>query len=211
MAVLAAVRERKARRIVESRRRAVHHFGDQRERLKRPGAKLFEQQEGCEIAEAALVREGEHRAQPLLVDVHRPHVMLRRHGEAPHLANRTRRIGARNRQQGILRGARAAIHQVHHDACVLPDDGGVGVGGEVPDRCRVPVIAAGEPAVFVQSLLHDCPVAVRGQDERVEVDLKAVGDGVVVDAGGQPADPDERVAVKARAIRQRAQFLRRVA
>ena len=45
MAVLAAVRERKSRQIVEARRRAVHDFGDQRQRLQRPRPELLEQQQ----------------------------------------------------------------------------------------------------------------------------------------------------------------------
>ena len=65
MAVLAAVREREARRIVEARRRAVHDLGDQRQRLQRARAELFEQQERGEVAQVALVRQRQHRAEPL--------------------------------------------------------------------------------------------------------------------------------------------------
>ena len=51
MAVFAAVSEREPRGVVETRRRAVHDLGDQRERLKRPGTELLEQQERREVAQ----------------------------------------------------------------------------------------------------------------------------------------------------------------
>src|SRR5262245_60093549 len=41
----------------------------------------------------------------------------------------------------------------------------------------------------------------------VQVNLEAVGDGVVVDAGGQPACLDQRVAVEPGAIGQRAKLV----
>ena len=48
--VLAAVSERESRGVVETRRRAVHDLGDQRERLKRPGTELLEQQNDAKSA-----------------------------------------------------------------------------------------------------------------------------------------------------------------
>ena len=83
---------------------------------------------------------------------------------------------------------------------MLADDGRVRIGGEVADRRRVPVIAPRQPARLVHPLLHDRPLAVGGDDERVQVDLKSVVDRVVVDARGQPAGAHQRVAVEARAI-----------
>ena len=47
--------------------------------------------------------------------------------------------------------------------------------------------------------------------EAVQVDLEAVGDGVVVDARREPAGAHQRVAVEADAIGDRAQLVRRVA
>ena len=66
-------------------------------------------------------------------------------------------------------------------------------------------------AVFVHSLLHDRPIAFGREDERVQIDLKTVGDSVVVYAGGQAADPDQRVAVETVSIGERTQFVRSVA
>ena len=61
----------------------------------------------------------------------------------------------------------------------------------------MPVIAARQPAAFVHPLLHDRPFAICGDDERVQVDLEAVGDRIVVDACGEAAGADQRVAVEA--------------
>ena len=66
---------------------------------------------------------------------------------------------------------------------MLADDRRVRLAGKIAHRGGMPVIAAGQPARFVHALLHHRPFARRGDDERVQVDLKSVGDGVVVDAG----------------------------
>ena len=58
------------------------------------------------------------------------------------------------------------------------------------------MVAAGQAAGFVHALLHDGPLAVGADDESVQVDLEAVGDGVVVDARGEPAGADQLVAVE---------------
>ena len=70
-----AVGEREASGIVEPRRRTVHHFGDQRQRLQRARPELFEQQEGREVAQVALVGERQHGAEPPLVHVGASHIV----------------------------------------------------------------------------------------------------------------------------------------
>src|SRR5215210_6536521 len=55
MAILAAMRERKARGIVETRRRAVNYFGDQCQRLKRSWSELFQQQQLSKVVQVAFV------------------------------------------------------------------------------------------------------------------------------------------------------------
>lgn len=67
MAVLAAVRKRKTSRIVKARRGAVHDFGDERERLRRPRRELFEQEKGGEVPQIPLVGERQDRSQSLLI------------------------------------------------------------------------------------------------------------------------------------------------
>ena len=73
------------------------------------------------------------------------------------------------------------------------------------------MIAARQAHPFVHPLLHDRPLALRRHDERMQVDLEAVGDRVVVDARRQPAGAHERLAVDARPIGDAAELVRRPA
>ena len=73
------------------------------------------------------------------------------------------------------------------------------------------MIAPRQPRLLVHALLDDGPLAVFREDEAVQVNLKAVGDGVVVDARGQAAGADQRIAVEARRLRDRPQLVGRVA
>ena len=114
MSVLAAMRERKARRIVEPRRRAVHDLGDECQRLQRGRAELLEQQERREIAQLALVGEGEDGAEPALVDVGAADRVPERHLEAPDLRECGGRVGSRD---GQAAGAPALRNE---NTCQLP-------------------------------------------------------------------------------------------
>ena len=78
MSVLPAVRKRKARRILESRRGTVDDLRHQRKRLQRARPELFEQQKGRKVADIALVGEREHRAEPSLVHVRLTDIVMRR-------------------------------------------------------------------------------------------------------------------------------------
>ena len=64
---------------------------------------------------------------------------------------------------------------------------------------------------FVHPLLDDRPLAVTRDDERVQVDLEAVGDRVVVDSRGEPARTHERLAIRAGAIGDATELVRRPA
>ncbi len=157
------------------------------------------------------MREREDGTKPLLVHIGGSHVVTRRHLEPAHIGQRAFGILARDRQQRVLRWSRLSIDEVHDRADVLPDDCGVGIGGEVADGCGVPVIAARGAGGLVHALLDDRPLAIRCQHERVQVDLKAVGDGVVVDARREPAGTNQRVAIEARARGDDTEFRRRIA
>ena len=81
MAIFAAVSEGKARRIGEPARRAMDNFGDQCERLQRARAKVFQEQQFGELAQVALISNGEHGAETFQIDVLRPHLVMTRHLE----------------------------------------------------------------------------------------------------------------------------------
>ena len=84
MPILAAEREREARRIGKARRRAVNHFRDHRQRLQRARSDILEQQQRREIAQLPIVRHREHGAEPRQVDVLRAHVVMGRHAHLHH-------------------------------------------------------------------------------------------------------------------------------
>ncbi len=209
MAVLPAVREGEPCRIVEPGRCAVYHFGHERERLQRARAELFHQEQLGEVAEIPLVRQGQDRSQPPRLHVPWPHVVVAGHLQPPDGGHRAVRVILHDRKQGVLRRAGARVHQVLNHALVHADDGRVWIRGEVPDGRGVPVVAAGQPAGRIHALLHDGPVAICGDDERVEVDLEAVGDGVVIDARREAAGPHEGVPVDADPVGDDTEFLRR--
>ena len=71
------------------------------------------------------------------------------------------------------------------------------------------MIAPREPGGVVDALLDDRPLALGGDHERVQVDLESVGDGVVVDPGGEPAGADQRVAIEPGALGDVAQLVGR--
>src|SRR4029078_12147193 len=78
-------------------------------------------------------------------------------------------------------------------------------------HCRgVPVITPRHSATVVQSLLHDAPLSLLCKDEAVQVDLKPVGDRVIVDTCGQSTGADQTFAVKSMSFGERAQFIRSV-
>src|SRR5262245_27361055 len=131
--------------------------------------------------------------------------------EAPRDVQRILRILAGDVEHRGLRRLRPGVDEVHDHALVLADYSGVWLDYEVADRRGTPVIAARHPAPIVQALLDDGPLAVRRDYETVEVNLKAVGDRIVVDARCKPACADQRFTVEAAALSDIEQFLRRVA
>src|SRR4029453_4806048 len=94
---------------------------------------------------------------------------------------------------------------------MLADDAGVRRAGEVPHGRRVPVITSRETTRAIQALLDDGPLPCLRHYERMQIDLKAVGDGVVVAPRRQAADADELVAGESGVVGNRAQLVRRPA
>src|SRR6185369_14869829 len=59
----------------------------------------------------------------------------------------------------------------------------------------MPVVSSRHSRRVVHSLLHDGPFAISRQDERVQVKLKSVGDGIVINSRRQSTCSDEALAV----------------
>src|SRR6266508_5713157 len=71
----------------------------------------------------------------------------------------------------------------------------------------MPVIATSHPAAIVQALLYDGPLAVRRDDEAVQIDLKAVSNRVVVDARRQTAGADQGFTIETTLLAYLSQFV----
>src|SRR5579883_766385 len=73
----------------------------------------------------------------------------------------------------------------------------------------MPVIAPRTAGVVVHALLDDSPLAFAAQNESVQVELKAVGDRIVVDTRGEATATDEGIAVEAKLVGKCPEFLGR--
>jgi hypothetical protein len=58
------------------------------------------------------------------------------------------------------------------------------------------VVSSRHSVPIVQALLHYRPFALRSHDKTVQVDLKAVGDGVVINSSGEPAGAYQCVRIE---------------
>src|SRR5215204_749370 len=95
------------------------------------------------------------------------------------------------------------VDEVHDRALVLTEDGAVWISDEVANRCGVPVVPAREAVSIVQTLLHYGPLTFRRHYKTVQVDLKPIGNGVVVDACCEPARAHQSVTVEAAFLSKR--------
>ena len=141
--------------------------------------------------------DGEDGPEALEIDVGGADVVVGGHGQLADFIDRGLDGLVGDVEKGVLGSVGAGIDQVEDSAPRFADDGSVGVGDEVADGGGVPVIAAGEAVVLVHALLDDGPLAGFVNDEGVKVELKAIGDGVVIDASGEAAGAGELIAVKA--------------
>src|SRR5438477_8075525 len=102
----------------------------------------------------------------------------------------------RNSEHGLLRSVRTGVHEVHDRTLVAPDDCSVRIRREIANRCGVPMIPASKPALAIHSLLHDGPLACSAHEKSMQVQLKTVSNGIVVDSGGQPAGTHQGCTTK---------------
>jgi len=143
------------------------------------------------------VGNGQDGAEAFEIDVGRADVVVRGHHEPSDLVEGGLDGLASDVEEDMLGLVGAGVDEVEDGALGFANDRCVRIGDEVANSGRVPMIAAGEAIALVHALLHDCPLTGFVDDERVEVELKAIGDGVVVDAGGEAAGAGEILAVEA--------------
>ena len=173
MAVLAAVREREARRVGEAAGRAVHDLGHQREREQRPRAHAGHQHQLGEV-----VRARGRRPRPASSRGAADRCPRRARRDARAARSRARppiAVSGPPRASPIISARAAAgavVDEVDDVARRAPFDRRVRLvderAGAVPD----PVIAPRLPARAVHPLLHDHPGPVVGDDEAVQVSSK---------------------------------------
>src|SRR3981189_1192259 len=70
----------------------------------------------------------------------------------------------------------------------------------------MPVITASHSASIIQTLLHNGPLPIRRYDKTVQVNLKSVGDRIVVYACGKSTGADRGFAIEAAALSNQAQL-----
>src|SRR5512146_3237391 len=197
MTVFSAVREAESCRVAEPCGGSVDDLGNKRKRLQSTRAEFLQQEKGREISQVTLVSESEHSSEALQVYVFHANVMMRRHDQSVDVSQYLVGILLGGFQDRMLCGCGVAIDEIHDLAEIFADNASVGLGNEIAHVGRVPMIATRHSSDIVHSLLHDGPLAVASEYEGMDIKLKAVGDGVVVDAGGEAAGPDKRVAVSA--------------
>ena len=106
---------------------------------------------------------------------------------------------------------RPTIREVDDFALMESVDCRVRLVDETLQSFAQPMIAASRPACVVHALLDHRPAAVIGDDEAVQVEVKAVLDGGAVDLRHQPAETGERRSVESRSLADRNQFVGRFA
>src|SRR5262249_28344779 len=153
-------------------RSPVNDFGNQSQRLKRARSEILEQQKLSEIAETAFVGHRQHGSEALQVDILGADFMMGGHAEVSRSVYRLIRMIVSDVEHGGLRGACSGINEIHDRALVLSDYSGVRLGDEVAHRRRVPMVAASQAAMIIQSLLNNSPLALGRQDEVVKVNLE---------------------------------------
>jgi len=139
----------------------------------------------------------EDSAETLEVDVGWADIVVRGHDQFANLIEGALDWLVRDLEQGVLGFVGARVNQIQDRALGLADNGGVRIGDEVADSRRVPVIAPRETVGLVHALLDDSPFAGFVDDKGVEIELESVGNGVVVNAGGEAACAGQIVAVEA--------------
>ena len=163
-----------------------------RESLRQPARVIAEcdrvaRSSNREVVQLTLMRERQHGAETSCLHVATAHIMMRGHLESSYRGDRALRGVFHDRQQGVLRRPRAAIDQVLNEASCGPTIAACGIGGETLHVARQPVIAAGETSRRIHPPVESPLIAIRRHDKRMEIQLEAVGDRVVVDACCEPA------------------------
>ena len=105
---------------------------------------------------------------------------------------------------------RLAIDEVHDLALRLTGDTAMRRLDKALESRGMPVVTAGHSCLVVHALLDDDPLPIARHNEAVQIELKTVADGIVIDPGGKPAGADQLVRVQAGSLSDRYEFVRRL-
>src|SRR5205814_8797029 len=148
---------------------------------------ILQQQERSKVAKLTFVSHSQHRAEAFQVNIRNAHLMMRRHAELAHLIERGFRLFLRDREHRRLRRFGAPIYQIHDIALMLSDNCSMWIRDKVAHICGMPVITPRQSAGPIHSLLHYGPLASRTHDKAVQIELKSVGNRIVIDSRRKPA------------------------
>src|SRR5262245_26348555 len=99
--------------------------------------------------------------------------------EVPCLFESFHRVLMRDFEQRHLCRFRLAVDQIHDFTLMTSNDSRMRFSYKVAHGGRMPVISSRQTRGVIQALLDDGPFTLRGEDERVQIDLEAICDRVV--------------------------------
>ena len=117
-------------------------------------------------------------------------------------------------EQVELRAARAIgppIREINDVALAFTVDGGMWLLNETIEPFGMPMVAAGLPSVSVHALLNHCPMAIVGDKEAMQVEIKAVLNCGAVNLRDEAAGARQRRTVKAHTVAKALQLFRGLA
>src|SRR4051794_34524280 len=112
MPVFAADGKREAGWIRETCRCSVHYLGDQSKRLESSRTKLLYQQDVHEAFQIPFVCDGQHSSEPREIHVTRPHVVVTRQDQGPHLLQNPVGMLSGDANDRVLSGPGMSVYQV---------------------------------------------------------------------------------------------------
>src|SRR3954471_6864563 len=119
-----------------------------------------------------------------------PRFMLPVHRKLANFREVCFRLLSQDFENGSLSGKRLAINEVQNLSLRLAGNSAMRRLNKAFEVQRMPVVTASHPVLIIHALLHDDPLAVASDNEAMEIELKTIANGVVIDPGGKSAGSD---------------------
>src|SRR5688572_6679821 len=134
VAVLASMRERETRRIVETAGCAMDYFRNERERLKRAWPKFLQKQQIGEVFEILFVRDCKYGSEAFQIDISRMDLVMRGHLQMPRFRKCFVRTFVGDFEHRGLSTSGIRVNQIHDRSLILTDDRCVRFSNKVSHR-----------------------------------------------------------------------------